>query len=143
MAVKRARKVPTLEQAQRAAKKLARAEAAATTRKLFFAQLAREGLPLPEYEYPFHSTRGWKFDYAWPIAKVALEVDGGIWIKGGGRHTRGSGWLKDTEKLNTAAALGWRFLRTTPDLLHHADTLNVIRLTLTPLTPFPRPEQTP
>jgi hypothetical protein len=129
--LKRARKATrTVADAQKAAKKLARAQAAATTRQLFFAHLAAVGLPLPEYEFAFHATRDWRFDYAWPAQMVALEVDGGIWT--GGRHTRGAGWLKDTEKLNTAASMGWRLLRTTPDGLHSADTLAAIRATLDP-----------
>jgi hypothetical protein len=102
---------------------------------LFLALLKRERLPIPETEYHFHPTRNWRFDYAWPLAKVALECDGGIWIKGGGRHTRGDGWLKDTEKLNTAASMGWRLLRTTPSGLHDLGTISLIARTLTPLAP--------
>lgn len=100
---------------------------------LFLALLKRERLPAPEAEYRFHPTRKWRFDYAWPIAKVALECDGGIW--NAGRHTRGAGWMKDTEKLNTAASLGWRLLRTTPSGLHDLETIALIRRTLTPAAP--------
>ena len=28
-------------------------------------------------EYRFHPTRKWRFDYAWPENKIALEVEGG------------------------------------------------------------------
>lgn len=98
---------------------------------LFCKLLAREGVAPPVGEYLFAHPRKWRFDFAWPDQKVALEVDGGIWIKGGGRHTRGSGWLKDTEKLNTAASLGWRLLRTTPSGLHDLETIALIRRTLT------------
>jgi very-short-patch-repair endonuclease len=38
---------------------------------------------------------------------VAVEIDGGQWVAGGGRHNRDS----DREKLNHAAADGWRVLR--------------------------------
>jgi len=38
---------------------------------------------------------------------VAVEIDGGQWVAGGGRHNRDS----DREKLNHAAANGWRVLR--------------------------------
>lgn len=70
------------------------------------------GLPSPEREYRFHSSRKWRLDYAWPAEKVAVEVEGGVWT--GGRHTRGAGFLKDCEKYNQAAAMGWRVFRFTP-----------------------------
>lgn len=70
------------------------------------------GLPMPEAEYKFHATRKWRFDFCWPEAKVALEVQGGIWS--GGRHSRGSGLVKEHEKLNAAAHAGYRIFFTTP-----------------------------
>lgn len=71
--------------------------------------LAPGGLPAPVAEYRFHPTRRWRFDYAWPGDRggVAVEVDGGQWKSGGGRHNTD----RDREKLNVAAALGWRVLR--------------------------------
>lgn len=63
-----------------------------------------------EWEYRFHPTRKWRFDAAFPNAKVALEIEGGVWQYG--RHNRASGFLKDMEKYNEAAALGWRVIRT-------------------------------
>ena len=65
--------------------------------------------------------RKWRFDYAWPDEKIAIERDGGIWKggKGGGRgqggHSGGKGQLRDMEKQNAAMILGWRVLRFTPD----------------------------
>ena len=73
---------------------------------------ADAGLRVPVLEYRIAPPRRWRFDAAWIGAKVALEVDGGVWS--GGRHTRGSGWVKDTEKLNEAACRGWRLLRLQP-----------------------------
>jgi very-short-patch-repair endonuclease len=55
--------------------------------------------------------RRWRFDFAWPDRKVALEVEGGVWISG--RHTRAAGYINDTEKYNEAVLLGWRVLRVT------------------------------
>lgn len=63
-------------------------------------------------EYRFHPTRKWRFDLAWPEKKLALEVQGGIWIQGG--HSRGSGMVRDFAKENAAAALGWRILKCQP-----------------------------
>ena len=63
----------------------------------------------PKREYTFHPFRKWRFDFAWPQKKVAIEVEGGVWVSG--RHTRGSGFVKDMEKYNEAAKLGWRVFR--------------------------------
>lgn len=92
-----------------------------------------QGLPRALAEHQFHPERKWRFDFAWPATQrierqnesgetssiisyesggVAVEVQGGIWTKG--RHTRGAALLKEWEKLNTAAALGWRVLFVAP-----------------------------
>jgi len=73
------------------------------------------GFPEPEPEYPFakHLGRRWRFDFAWPDRLLAVEVDGGAWVPGGGRHTRGAGFAADHDKFNRAALLGWRVLRFT------------------------------
>jgi very-short-patch-repair endonuclease len=92
-----------------------------------------QGLPEPLTEVVFHPTRKWRFDYAWPAFKVALEVEGGVWT--GGRHTRGSGFLKDVEKYNAAACLGWRIIRVTPTDLMRTSTRVLIESALG-LPPF-------
>ena len=74
-------------------------------------QIRAVGLPEPEREYRFHPPRRWRFDFAFLGLGIAVEVDGGVYS--GGRHTRGSGFEKDCEKLNQAALLGWRVLRFT------------------------------
>ena len=60
-------------------------------------------------EHRFHATRKWRFDFALPALKIAIEIDGGVF--GNGRHNRASGFIKDCEKLNHAAAAGWRVFR--------------------------------
>lgn len=76
-------------------------------------------------EYKFHPTRRWRFDYAIPEHKIALEVEGGVWT--GGRHTSPKGFLGDIEKYNTATLMGWRVFRTTPDELYKLSTINLIK----------------
>ena len=96
---------------------------------LFKAMCLGAKLPAPTAEHRFHpSGRRWRFDYAWIPERIALEVEGGIWIQG--RHSRGAGFLKDMEKYNEAAALGWRVLRTTPQHLLTTDTINLLRRVL-------------
>lgn len=58
-------------------------------------------------EYRFDAERKWRFDFAWPDKKVAVEVDGGRWKPGGGRHASDA----DMEKTNRATELGWRVFR--------------------------------
>lgn len=69
----------------------------------------------PEREYRFHADRRWRFDFAWPTQRVAVEAEGGTWS--GGRHVRGSGFEADVEKYNTAAATGWRIFRCTSKMM--------------------------
>lgn len=68
-------------------------------------------LPAPEWQYKFAEDRQWRFDAAWPGRRIAVEVDGGTWT--GGRHTTGTGFERDLEKLNAAALAGWRVFRFT------------------------------
>ena len=63
----------------------------------------------PEREYRFHPTKQYRFDYAFKQEMVAVELEGGVWVKGA--HTRGRGYLKDIHKYNEAAILGWKVLR--------------------------------
>lgn len=95
---------------------------------LFFALLKREGLPMPVTEYVFAPPRKWRMDFCWPPQRVGLEIDGAIWTQG--RHTRGAGWLKDSEKLNTAASMGYRMLRASPQQLHDLALISTIGATL-------------
>lgn len=62
-------------------------------------------------EYEFCPGRNWRFDFAWPALKVALEVEGGT--RSGGRHVTGSGYEKDCEKYNAAVVMGWAVIRAT------------------------------
>lgn len=64
-------------------------------------------LPVFHKEHAFCEKRKWRFDFAWPDKKVAVEIDGGQWTQNGGRHNRDS----DRVKMNEAVASGWRVLR--------------------------------
>mgnify|MGYP005844091629 FL=1 len=89
-----------------------------------------EGIVLPEPEYRFHDTRKWRFDFAWPDYKVALEVEGGVFNSGPTGHTSISGFLKDVEKYNTATMMGWRILRCVPDGVGSRAIMDYIKQTL-------------
>jgi very-short-patch-repair endonuclease len=63
-------------------------------------------LPEPVREFYFHK---WRFDFAWPCLKIAVEIDGGTYI--GGAHVRGKGYERDCKKNNLAQVEGWVVLR--------------------------------
>lgn len=71
-------------------------------------QIHVTGLPTPVREYRFLPPRRFKFDFAYPDRKLAVEVNGAIWTQG--RHTRGTGASSDAEKLSLAAIHGWRVI---------------------------------
>lgn len=52
-------------------------------------------------EYQFYPSRRWRFDFAFPSRKVAVEIDGR------GRHQTVTGIRSDCEKHNTACKEGW------------------------------------
>jgi len=96
-----------------------------------FARLCEvSGLPAPVPEYRFHPARKWRIDYYFEAngRRVALEVEGGVWSNG--RHTRGSGFLRDMEKYNAISAAGIILLRTTPKELMTNQTIELVERTL-------------
>lgn len=76
-------------------------------------------------EYRFHPTRKWRFDYALPSIKIAIEIDGGVWTLG--RHNRPKGYIADLEKFNEAAAMGWLVLKFTPQQQYTTKTLRTLQ----------------
>lgn len=94
----------------------------------FLRLLSLGRLPEPLREHRFHPSRQWRFDWAWPHERLALEQEGGIWVKG--RHVRPAGFLGDMDKYNQAAAMGWRILRCEPKSLATVATVDLIRKAL-------------
>ena len=93
-----------------------------------FAHIRIYGLPTPEREYRFDSQRRWRFDFAWPDIKLAVEVEGGIYSHG--RHSRGKGMEADMEKYNAAAIAGWRLLRFSRKMIETGMAVQQIRKVL-------------
>lgn len=92
----------------------------------YFVQVCKKEIGVaPVKELAFHAQRKWRFDYAFPAAKVALEVEGGVWR--GGRHINPRGFLGDMEKYNAAARQGWRVVRCTPDTLCTFATIQLLK----------------
>lgn len=80
-------------------------------------------------ELRFTPPRRFRFDFAHPVAKVAIEIQGAIWT--GGRHARGSGLLKEHEKLNLAASQGWRVFYLNANTINDRTLYNQIASAIT------------
>jgi very-short-patch-repair endonuclease len=62
-----------------------------------------------EREVKFYSLRNWRFDFLLTGTKIAIEIEGGIWLNKG--HTGGKHFEEDCIKYNSAAVLGYSVLR--------------------------------
>jgi very-short-patch-repair endonuclease len=78
----------------------------------------------PQREVQF-ATRGWRFDFAWPDKKVAVEVEGGTSF-GRSRHSKGDGFEKDAAKYNRAARDGWIVLRYSTRMVISGEAINEV-----------------
>lgn len=79
---------------------------------------AAAGGPEPVREYRFCPTRRWKADFAFPDAKVLVEIEGGVWLGRKGRHTNPRGFISDCDKYNTATLMGYAVIRLTGEYLN-------------------------
>lgn len=84
-------------------------------------QLAGLPAPTPEYQFAQALKRKWRIDWCFVNERVAVEVEGGAFVAG--RHTRGAGFVKDMEKYNTLACLGYRLIRVTPRQIANGEAL--------------------
>ena len=81
----------------------------------------------PLREFKFHPERRWRFDFAWPEHKLAVEIEGGV-------HRIKNKFERDIEKYNTATKMGWRILRYTPKMIKTGEPINEVELMLENLT---------
>lgn len=79
------------------------------------AQLDAAGL-VYEREYRFKPDRRFRFDFAFPAAQLAVEVDGAV-------HRIKSRFASDREKSNLSMLLGWRVLHVTPAQVRNGEAL--------------------
>lgn len=66
-------------------------------------------------EYRFHPKRKWRFDYAVPYLRYAIEIDGGTFQSSRTGHSSGVGLRGWREKNNAAMSLGWGVWHYSPD----------------------------
>lgn len=99
--------------------------------KFLFLWRVAQGPPL-EREYQFHPARKWRADFAHMGSRTLIEIEGGIFMRTGGRHTRGGGYAKDAEKYLEAVLLGWTVLRLTERQLELDFIERIVALLNTP-----------
>ncbi len=71
------------------------------------------GGPELQREFVFHAERKWRADFAHVESRTLIEIEGGIFIKGGGRQNRAAGFIADAEKYLEAFLAGWNVVRLT------------------------------
>ena len=76
-------------------------------------------------EYKFLPDRRFRFDFADPKLKVAIEVEGGIYHIGG--HSSITGLIRDMEKNNLAVLNGWKVLRFNNHMVEDGIAIDFIR----------------
>jgi very-short-patch-repair endonuclease len=92
------------------------AESKLESQFLFLWRVA-QGPPL-EREVRFHASRSWRADFAHPPSRTLIEIEGGIFQRGAGRHNRGAGYARDAEKYLEAVLAGWTVIRLTEKQLN-------------------------
>lgn len=85
--------------------------------------------------------RKYRFDCADPSHKIAIEIEGGIWLGKG--HTGGLHYTQDMEKYNLATIEGWKLLRYSPaQLKKHPEQIVLDVMELTGIKPKKLPTKT-
>jgi very-short-patch-repair endonuclease len=88
------------------------------------------GISVPEEQYKIIPDRKFRWDFAWPEHKLAIEIQGGTWS--GGAHSRGWGIERDCEKHNLAVLAGWRTLLFTGSMVHSGVAAAMLEKALKP-----------
>lgn len=98
---------------------------------LLLEQIRQARLPEPEQQVAIIPKRRYRFDFAYPRLKVAIEVDGGTWKRTSqGRsagHAHPARITLDNEKRNLARLLGWRVFQVDTTAVHDGSALEIVR----------------
>lgn len=93
-----------------------------------FIQLVKQELGIEVWpEFFFSTERLFRIDYAIPEFMIAIEQEGGIWMKGNSGHSSGTGIARDMEKNNLLIEKGWRLIRRQPSEMLTIGTLKIIK----------------
>lgn len=93
-------------------------------------QIAAAGLPEPQTEYLFDTQRKWRIDLAWPESQIAMEIEGGVWMRTKSGRSKGHAhpkrFMSDMEKYNEVALSGFCLLRVTPGQARDGTAVNLL-----------------
>lgn len=104
-------------------------------------QLRALRLPEPDREVELIPGRKFRWDFAWPAHKLAVEVQGGEWMAKGG-HNSAAGLQRDCEKAALATLAGWRQLSVTGSMVRSGRAVALIESALR-MQPEPYGPRTP
>ena len=97
-------------------------------RALAFA-IRAAGLPAPSQQFEYIPGRKFRADFAWPDARLLVEVQGGVYTRGA--HGSVGGILRDIERLNLATLAGYRVLRFVGPQIEDGTAIETIEEALT------------
>lgn len=93
-----------------------------------FIQFVKQELGIELWpEFYFCTQRQFRIDYAIPQYKIAIEQEGGIFMKGNSGHSSGIGIARDMEKNNLLVSKGWKLIRRQPNEMLTLKTIELIR----------------
>jgi very-short-patch-repair endonuclease len=93
-------------------------------------QMRAVGLPEPEREAQLVPGRKFKVDFYWPAHHLVVEVEGGIYGGAGGAHSRPANIIRDIEKYNALALLGYKVLRVHSEMVRDGRALTLVERAL-------------
>ncbi|SMG32413.1 hypothetical protein [Sphingobacterium psychroaquaticum] len=93
-----------------------------------FIQFVKQELGIELWpEFYFCTDRLFRIDYAIPEFKIAIEQEGGIFMKGNSGHSSGTGIARDMEKNNLLVSMGWRLIRRQPSEMLTIETISLLK----------------
>lgn len=93
-------------------------------------QMRTSSLPVFTRQFLFVPGRRFAADFAQEKFRLLIEVQGGIWRRGGGAHSHPSNIQRDVEKHQLAVLSGWHLFPVTTDEVKNGQALKLIELAL-------------
>ena len=102
-------------------------EATKSLEATFADQVAKLGLPAPVAQFRFDDTPvGWRWDFAWPMYRLLVEINGGVYQDKPTGHRSIRGVVRDYAKLNAATARGWWSMAFESKAVESGDAVRVV-----------------